>query len=332
MDFSVIFQLRTKKFWWMDVIFYFVISLLVATVFCWMIFLVKNNFQREDIKKETAALETVGTTQQKDYEKSVINYRNKIADFTTLFSNHQFASNVFAFMQTETLPNIWFKQFSLDEKNNAVQLSGESDNMDAFSRQVAVFEKNKYVANVGALSSSLGSSARVDFNINLALDQSIFNYIATLNEHPAVEPAPENTANGQDSEKLITSFHLLLDPEVIGTIDQANFAVNLDVLPETDVKNLITSIVISPTATVSPATGAVQDFTSPVDYTVTAKDGSTQNYKVTVNVLQKPVEKTSQSGFVALFITVLVLIIIIAIAVMIFFAWKKFKLKKEHAN
>ena len=38
MDLSAIFQIRTKKFWWMDVIFYFVISLLVATVFCYGIF------------------------------------------------------------------------------------------------------------------------------------------------------------------------------------------------------------------------------------------------------------------------------------------------------
>ena len=40
MDFSVIFQLRTKKFWWMDVIFYFVIYLLIATVLCYFIFLI----------------------------------------------------------------------------------------------------------------------------------------------------------------------------------------------------------------------------------------------------------------------------------------------------
>lgn len=178
MDFGIIFKLREKKFWWVDVIFYFAISLLIAVIFCYIIFLVKNNFQREDIKKETAALETVGTDQQKEYENSVVNYGNKIRDFTILFKEHEFASNVLAFMQTQTMPNIWFKQFSLDEKNNGVQLSGESDTMDAFSRQVAIFEKNKYVKSVGALSSVLGDSAKVQFNMNLVLEQNIFNYIS----------------------------------------------------------------------------------------------------------------------------------------------------------
>ena len=98
MDFSIIFQLRTKKFWWMDVIFYFAISLLIAVVFCYVIFFVKNNFQREDIRKETEALKTVGTDQQKGYEKSVIGYQKKINDFNSLFKNHEFASNVFGYL------------------------------------------------------------------------------------------------------------------------------------------------------------------------------------------------------------------------------------------
>ena len=86
-------------------------------------------------------MQTVGTDQQKEQETEVIDYRKKINDFTDLLKNHEFASNVFAFMQAQTMPNVWFKQFSLDEKNNAVQLSGEADDMDAFSRQVAALKK-----------------------------------------------------------------------------------------------------------------------------------------------------------------------------------------------
>lgn len=193
MDFSTIFQLRTKRFWWTDVIFYFVISLLIATVLCYLIFLTKNSFQRDDIKKETVALETVGTEQQKDYEKEVLNYQSKINDFSNLLKNHEFASNVFAFMQSQVIPNVWFKQFSLDKKRNGVQLSGESDDLNALSRQVAIFEKNKYVKSIGTLNSSLGESARVEFSIGLVLDQNIFSYLSNL--PPILETTtPETSA------------------------------------------------------------------------------------------------------------------------------------------
>jgi len=360
MDFSAIFQLRTKKFWWMDVIFYFVISLLIATIFCYVIFWVKNNIQREDIEKEAVALQTVGTEQQKEYEKTVVTYQNKINDFSNLLRNHEFASNVFAFMQAQTMPDVWFKQFSLDKKNSSVQLSGESNNMDAFSRQVAIFEKNEYVKSITTLNSSLGASARISFNINLILDQRIFDYISDASvaseadassnqspdqegqatapdqtaladqENPQTPPENENaeTQNSPDqeqqvateksSEKLITFFHIPLNPEVIGIIDEVNHAITLDVPFGTDVKNLTPLIVMSPGATVLPAPRVSQDFEIPVTYIVTAEDGTIQNYvvKVVVGAPAEPVaeKKSSQSGYVILVIVALVVIVVLVVA------------------
>ena len=81
MDFSVIFQLRTKKFWWMDVIFYFVISLLIATLFCYVIFLTKNNFQREDIKKEVAIYRQWAPTSKKTRRKKLLITKVKLMIF-----------------------------------------------------------------------------------------------------------------------------------------------------------------------------------------------------------------------------------------------------------
>ena len=336
MDFSVIFQLRTKKFWWMDVIFYFVISLFVATVLCYLIFLTKNSFQRQDIQKEDAALQTVGTDQQKGYEKNVIDYRNRITDFAELFKNHKFASNVFAFIQDQTLSNIWFGQFTFDEKNNQANLTGESDDMDAFARQVAILESEnnkKYVKSIGTLNSTLGTSARVGFNISLTLDDNIFNYISSKalisqttspSEQQLVQQGaneqqnPETQQGAQSIEKLITSFHLLLNPEVIGSVDETNYNIALNVPYGTDVKTLIPSIVISTGAAVSPASGVVQDFTNPVTYVVTAQDGSTQNYQVKVTVAAKPVvKKSSPLGLIALIFVILIVIVALAAVIII---------------
>ena len=352
MDFSVIFQLRNKKAWWIDVIFYFVISLLIATVFCYIIFLTKNSFLRDDIKKETITLQTVGTQQQKDYEKDVINYRNKFNDFYELFKNHKFASNVFAFLQSQTMPNIWFKQFNLDEKNNIVQLSGESDDMDGFSRQVNTLENSdnkKYIKSIGTLNSSLGESTRVSFNINLVLEKSIFDYIAVASTvpenailesqtvNPGVQPAPvnstgttgagtalneqQNTAT-KSSEKLITSFHILSVPEVVGVVDETNYSVVASVPYGTDVKNLTPSIVISTGSTIVPASGLSQDFTEPVIYMVTAEDGSARSYKVTVNFLPQTSGKNNQSQLIIWISIIAVVIIIIIIAIAGFIFWR----------
>lgn len=160
----------------MDVIFYFVVSLLVSTVFCYLILLTKNNIQRQEMENDQAALQTVGTQQQKDQEKEVINYQRKINDFSNLLKNHEFASNAFIFVEKQTVPNIWFKQFSLEESKRSIQLSGEAEDMDSYSRQIAILEKNKTVKSIGALNSSLGQEGKVAFNLDVILSDEIFNY------------------------------------------------------------------------------------------------------------------------------------------------------------
>jgi len=344
MDFSVIFQLRTKKFWWMDVIFYFVIALLLATIFCYFILLIKDNFLRADIRVQEKALETVGTAQQKAEEITVINYRNKINDFSELFKTHEFASNVFAFLSKQTIPNVWFKQFDLDQKNRAVQLSGESDDLDGFSRQVKVYEEEnnkKYIKSIGTLNSTLGGSSRTEFNINLVLNPSIFNYISALpsitevvtstnqqlNQEGQILENGEQISQGGSIEKLITSFHIRLDPEVIGIINQANYNITLNVPYGTDVKNLIPAIVISTGATVSPASGIAQDFTKPVAYVITAQDGSIRSYMVTVNVLPETATKKSSFNLIIWIIVVIVFIVVIIVAALFF--WK---MRQNQAN
>jgi len=65
------------------------------------------------------------------------------------------------------------------------------------------------------------------------------------------------------------------------TINGTN--ISLSVPHGTALASLILTFTISPLATVTPASGVAQDYTSPVNYTVTAQDGVTkQTYRVTV--------------------------------------------------
>lgn len=342
MDLRTIFQLRTRKLWWVDVIFYFAISLLVATVLCYLIFLTKNFFQRRAIKSEVSQLEEVGTVQQKEREIIVLDYQARTKDFSELFNNHQFASNVFAFFQKETMPNVWYDNFDLDRKSNAIQLSGEADTMDALSRQTSTFERNSYVKSIGTLKSSLGTSGRIQFDTSLVLNKDIFTYLSdmrsileesnvTVEETPAEETESQEETGVKSSEKLITSFHILLSPEIIGSIDQTNYTVTLNVPYGTDVKSLKISVEASPNATVEPATGAVQDFTSPQTYKVIAEDGSTQDYSVAVNILPKEGAETKSKPNTILVI-LLSAITVLGIGVVVLFAWMKIKDKKKNNN
>ena len=90
------------------------------------------------------------------------------------------------------------------------------------------------------------------------------------------------TAAGNPA-KTITAFNFT-DPSVTGIIDETAHAVTLTVPNSTDETALTPTIVITG-ASVSPASGVAQDFISPVTYTVTAADSSTQDYTVTVTIV-----------------------------------------------
>ena len=93
-------------------------------------------------------------------------------------------------------------------------------------------------------------------------------------------PVAAPTALGSD--KAIIAFGFA-DPEAVGVITGTTRSVAVTVPSGTDVAALAPTIVISGLS-VSPASGASQDFTNPVTYTVTAADGSTMAYTATVTV------------------------------------------------
>lgn len=92
------------------------------------------------------------------------------------------------------------------------------------------------------------------------------------------------TATTLASSKAITAF-ALTSPTAVGAISEAGYTISLTVPFGTNVSALV-PVFSNTGASVSPPLGTVQNFNSPVTYTVTAQDGSSQAYVVTV--LQEP--------------------------------------------
>ncbi|MEA4933160.1 MAG: DUF5018 domain-containing protein, partial [Lawsonibacter sp.] len=82
--------------------------------------------------------------------------------------------------------------------------------------------------------------------------------------------------DARSSEKAITGFKI---GSVAGTIDDAHHTIAITLPYGTDVTSLTPAITVSAKATVSPTTA--KDFTNAVTYTVTAEDGTKQEYTVT---------------------------------------------------
>lgn len=83
------------------------------------------------------------------------------------------------------------------------------------------------------------------------------------------------TGSGVSNAALINAFEV---PNQVGSsvIDNDNSTVTFNMVEGTDVTALVPVITVSTGATISPASGTAQDFSSPVAYEVTAEDGTTK--------------------------------------------------------
>ncbi|GAG15076.1 unnamed protein product, partial [marine sediment metagenome] len=119
--------------------------------------------------------------------------------------------------------------------------------------------------------------------------EAIADYIV----NPPPVPTPTPTPPSLSDAKAITAFDFkALAPDVVGVINEGAKTIALTVPFGTDVTALVPTIVHTGVS-VSPASGAAQDFTSPVTYTATAEDASTQAYLVTVTVAAPVITTTS---------------------------------------
>lgn len=158
---------------------YFFISscaFLIIVLFCYFIILLKIYLQENQIATLQGDASNYTTDEQKTYEKKFSDYRKKIADFASVIDNHRISSNMFTFLEEKTLDTVWFYNFDLSENTAELNLSGEAENGEVFSKQVGIFEKSSYVKSVSVLDSRISSSGGLFFILKISLDPKIFDY------------------------------------------------------------------------------------------------------------------------------------------------------------
>jgi uncharacterized lipoprotein YddW (UPF0748 family) len=72
------------------------------------------------------------------------------------------------------------------------------------------------------------------------------------------------------------------DPKAFVVIDSINHSISIGVNKTIPLNAITLNFAISPKAKISPASGVVQDFTTPKTYTVTAENGKSQNYTISL--------------------------------------------------
>lgn len=119
-------------------------------------------------------------------------------------------------------------------------------------------------------------SAAYDFTTNNFFTVTAENGVNTTDYVVKLYKAPAS------SEKEITRFWVNGIKTGFPIIDSASNTIYMELYNGYSVSNLAPDIDVSDHATISPQSGTVQNFGTPVVYTVTAQDGTTKQWTVTV--------------------------------------------------
>ncbi len=102
----------------------------------------------------------------------------------------------------------------------------------------------------------------------------------------------------QELDKAIKSFRFEgLGKDAIGNIDEESSTITVMVPYDTTLKRLVPTIIIPKNTDIYPKSGEEQDFRRPVEYIVTAEDGSTRKYTVYVQKVESSANRITSFAF-----------------------------------
>ncbi|WP_299103759.1 DUF5018 domain-containing protein [uncultured Tenacibaculum sp.] len=188
---------------------------------------------------------------------------------------------------------------SKDEANDPIILSSENSinsfkltiNGEVLSGDIDQLNKTIKFNVVGADLSSLKPT--IDFSSKAKIIPSENEYQNFTNEVTYTVYAENGDTNiykvlinnrPLNTESKILSFSVTIDNQTIeAEIDEDSKTINFDA-GGLDISSLTPTISISSHANISPNSSDAQNFEIPVNYTVTAENGSTSQYKVIANM------------------------------------------------
>ena len=176
--------------------------------------------------------------------------------------------------------------FSIENSESVVFVNDEititmPNNSDISAMVPSFTLSDNAIVKIGGVEQTSGSTV-VNFTDGVAKEYVVTSESGATKTYRVTVNVAKNTAKDITSFSFTATDNAALNADVTGILESGT--VSISVPWGTSVTSLNPTIAVSAEASISPTSGIPQDFTSPVTYTVTAEDGSTQNYSVTVNV------------------------------------------------
>ena len=113
-----------------------------------------------------------------DLLSQLINLSHELSATRGLLANHTFTSNVFAFLESITLPHVQFTNFTFSAQNVKIDLAAVADSFQTVADQVQILESNPQVEKVDFGGLNRSQQGKVNFRMTITVKPSLLRLAA----------------------------------------------------------------------------------------------------------------------------------------------------------
>ena len=149
------------------------IALLFLVASYLFLFLSAKSIDKNIQAIEAETVDLVKEIQAKESE--VMAVQQRINDFSALFAKHRNIVNVFALLEQNVLPNVWFNDFEFNSlEDRTLVLEGNTNSFASIQQQVLIFEEQELIRKVVLQDISIGEEGGINFILGFTFHSDIF--------------------------------------------------------------------------------------------------------------------------------------------------------------
>jgi len=148
-------------------LFWFSLFIFIVIVTLFFVFEWQTKNAKAQLKEIEAQLEQLGTPEQKALKEAIYDYKRKIDDFPVLLNNHQTPSKLFALIENNIHPDVWFLSFEFLRDKNQMTLSGQAKSLLALAQQVLAFEKIPQIKELTVSNIGVNKEGDIEFELSI---------------------------------------------------------------------------------------------------------------------------------------------------------------------
>ncbi|MCH8986834.1 hypothetical protein IIA94_01555 [Patescibacteria group bacterium] len=127
-----------------------------------------------ELTDQKELLEAEFTSAEQALEERVLDLKKTIDNFAKVIEIRKNSLNFFAFLEKNTVPEVFFTELDLKPQTHEAILSGQSTNFFSLEQQMLVLKSNPAIARLELSDIKLGSEGLPEFRLHIQFNGEVF--------------------------------------------------------------------------------------------------------------------------------------------------------------